>query len=61
MSFRIFQSQEIDALIDESGFEKLSYDSQFKQYRIRVESSNDEKQKESLLSLVRVAYDAYRK
>jgi hypothetical protein len=61
MSFRIFQSQEIDALIDESGFEKLSYDSQFKQYRIRVESSNDEKQKEALLSLIRVAYDAYRK
>jgi hypothetical protein len=61
MSFRIFQSQEIDALIDESGFEKLSYDSQFKQYRIRVESSNDEKQKEALLSLIRLAYDAYRK
>lgn len=61
MSFRIFQSQEIDALIDEAGFEKLSYDSQFKQYRIRVESSNDEKQKEALLSLIRVAYDAYRK
>lgn len=61
MSFRIFQSQEIDALIDESGFEKLSYDAQFKQYRIRVESSNDEKQKEALLSLIRIAYDAYRK
>jgi hypothetical protein len=61
MSFRIFQSQEIDNLIDESGFEKLSYDSQFKQYRIRVESSNDEKQKESLLQLIKVAYDAYRK
>lgn len=61
MSFRILKSQEVDDIIDENGFDKLAYDAQFRQYRIRLDPSTDERQKNSIRQLVKIAYDAYRR
>lgn len=59
MNFKILQSQEIDDLVEENGFDRLAYDSQFRQYRIRLDSIADDKQKEAIRQLVKYAYEAY--
>ena len=59
MNFKIQQSQEVDDLVDESGFDKLAYDSQFRQYRIRLDTQIDEMQKDAIRHLVKMAYEAY--
>lgn len=61
MCFKIQQTQEIDDLVEENGFDKLAYDAQFRQYRIRLDSVMDEKQKAAIIQLVKKSYDAYRK
>lgn len=59
MNFRILQSQEIDDIIEENGFDKLSYDTQFRYYRIRLDTTLDEKQISAIHQLCKKAYDAY--
>ncbi len=61
MSFKILKSQEVDDILDENGFDKLAYDAQFRYYRIRLDLTTDEKQKEVIRQLVKVAHDAYGK
>lgn len=59
MNFKILKSQEVDDIVEENGFDKLAYDAQFRQYRIRLDSTTDEKQKGAIRQLVKIAYDAY--
>ena len=61
MNFKILKSQEVDDIVEENGFDKLTYDAQFRQYRIRLDSTMDEKQRGAILQLVKMAYDAYGK
>jgi hypothetical protein len=61
MSFKILKSQDIDDIVEEYGFDNLAYDTQFRQYRIRLNSTIDEKQKGAIYQLVKIAYDAYGK
>lgn len=61
MSFKILKSQEVDDILDENGFDKLAYDAQFRYYRIRLDLTTDDKQKEVIRQLVKVAHDAYGK
>lgn len=59
MNFRIQQNQEVDTLIEEEGFDKLAYDSQFRQYRIRFPANLNTSQFASIRQLVKIAFDAY--
>lgn len=61
MNFRMLQSPEVEEIIETAGFEQLAYDNQFRYYRIRVSRNEIEKQKDALLQLTRLAYEAYRK
>jgi len=61
MYFKILKSQEIDEIIEENGFEELAYDVHFRQYRIHIDSNTDDKQKDAIRQLVKIAYDAYGK
>ena len=53
VSYRLPREQEIDDLIDEAGIEKLTYDAQFKQYRMRLNTAPDDKQLQVLIGLAK--------
>jgi|1185.fasta_scaffold21536_1 hypothetical protein len=55
MTIKLAQTQEIDDQLEEGGIEALAYDSRFREYRIRLESQVDQKQRDVLLPLIRQA------
>jgi hypothetical protein len=55
VGFRLARQQELDDLIDEVGIEKLSYDVQFRQYRVRLNAAPDDKQLQVLRTLAQSA------
>jgi len=61
MTLRLPQTKEIDDQLDEAGVERLTYESQWRQYRLRLESAVDDKQREALLKLVRQARESFGK
>lgn len=52
MTIKLPQTQETDELLEDAGFETLTYESQWRQYRLRIESDVEEKQKTILLKLI---------
>ena len=55
MAIKHPQTKETDDQLEEAGIETLTYDTQWREYRVRIESSFDEKQRGVLLGLVRKA------
>jgi hypothetical protein len=53
VSFRLPHEQDIDSLIDEAAIEKLTYDLQFKLYRIRLNAAPDDKQLQTLIAMAK--------
>lgn len=61
MSIKLPQSKETDALIEDVGLETLAYDSQWRQYRLRIDSDIDDNQKEQLIQIIRDAREGFGK
>jgi hypothetical protein len=55
MTIKLPQTKETDDQLEEAGIETLTYESQWRQYRVRLESQVDDKQREVLLGLIRQA------
>ena len=55
MTLRVPQAKEMDDQLEEAGIETLTYESQYRQYRLRIESQVNDKQKELLLRMIRQA------
>jgi hypothetical protein len=55
MTIKLPQTKETDDQLEEAGIETLTYESQWRQYRVRLESQVDDKQREVLLRLIRQA------
>jgi hypothetical protein len=61
MSFRMPQTQETDEELTEAGIDTLNYDSQWKQYRLRIDSDLEENEKQVIKNLARIAHEGYGK
>ena len=61
MNFKLTKTAERDESLKASAIETLSYDSQFGQYRIRVDSTLDSSQRGILLGMAADAWETYRK
>jgi hypothetical protein len=61
MGLKLPLEKETDEQIAKAGFDTLTYDSQFKEYRIKLDVTVDDKQRELLLSLIRQAWEGVRK
>jgi hypothetical protein len=61
MTFRLPKSDDTDRLLDEAGLVPLTYDSQFRQYRIRIDLDTNHQQRQLLLTLIRQARDGFGK
>jgi hypothetical protein len=61
MTLKVPQSKEVDEQLKEVGFDTLTYESQWRQYRLRIDSSVDEKQRVTLLNLIRQAREGFGK
>lgn len=61
MTIKLPKTTEVDEQLDEVGLETLTYESQWRQYRLRLESSVDEKQRDTLLKLIRRARESFGK
>jgi len=59
MTIKLAQSQEIDEQLEDAGIETLTYEAQWKQYRLRLESDVDEKQRSILLKLIGLARQGF--
>ena len=53
------QTDEIEKILTESDFDILSYDRQWKQYRLRLTDKDIENNKDVLIALVKMAFDSY--
>jgi hypothetical protein len=53
------QTEEIEQLLSESDFDVLAYDRQWKNYRLRLTKKDIEDNKDALIKLVGLAYEAY--
>ena len=61
MTLKVPQSTEVDEQLKEVGFDTLTYESQWRQYRLRIDSGVDEKQRVTLLNLIRQAREGFGK
>jgi hypothetical protein len=61
MTLKLPQSSEVDAQLKEAGLDTLTYESQWRQYRLRIESSVDDKQRVTLKNLIRQAREGFGK
>jgi hypothetical protein len=61
MTLRLTKEKEIDDKLEEAGIDTLTYEARWRQYRIRLESTMDEKQREVLLSLIKQAWEGFGK
>jgi hypothetical protein len=60
MTIKLPKTAETDAAFDEAGFEMLSYETGFRQYRIRVDAALDSKQRGALFEIVKQARETFR-
>ena len=51
----------MDPPLEEAGFETLTYETQWRQYRLRIDSSVADKQRDTLLKLIRQAREGFGK
>lgn len=61
MTVKLPKTNEHDELLKEAGFETLAYESQWRQYRLRMEAAPDGKQRELLASLVKQSRESFGK
>lgn len=61
VTIKLPKTKEVDEQLEESGIETLSYDSQWRQYRVRVDSALEGKQREVFLSLARQSRESFGK
>ena len=61
MTIKLPKTVETDELLEEAGLETLTYETQWRQYRLRLESGIEDKQKEAIFSLVKQASDNFGK
>ncbi len=61
MTIKLPKTVETDELLEEAGLETLTYETQWRQYRLRLESGIEDKQKEAILSLVKQASENFGK
>lgn len=61
MNIKLGQTKEIDDLLEEAGIDTMPYRSQWRLYRLRLESIPDAKQREVLLQLVKKAREGFGK
>jgi hypothetical protein len=61
MTFKLPKTKEFDEQLEEAGIETLAYDSQFRQYRVRIESVLESKQREVILALARRSRETFGK
>jgi hypothetical protein len=59
MEIKLPQSKEVDEQLEEAGLETLTYESHWRQYRLRIESDVDERQRETLIKLFRQARESF--
>jgi hypothetical protein len=59
MRIRSPQEAEIDEQLEEARIDTMSYDTRWHQYRLRIGSTADDKQREVLLKLIRKAWENY--
>ncbi len=61
MMIKLPQAKEVDEQLEEVGLETLTYEAQWRQYRLRLGSDVGDKQRDMLLKLIRQARDGFRK
>lgn len=61
VTIKLPKTKEVDEQLEESGIETLSYDSQWRQYRVRVDGPPEGKQREVLLSLAKQSRESFGK
>lgn len=61
MAIKLPKTKEFDEQLEQAGIETLSYDSQWHEYRLRIESGLESKQTEVLLMLAREAREGFGK
>lgn len=61
MTFKLPRSDETDEMLEEAGIETLTYVARWGQYRVRLDSKLDTKQRDVLLSMVRQSREGFGK
>jgi hypothetical protein len=61
MTIKLPKTGETDEILEESGLETLTYETQWRQYRLRLDSTLDDKQREVILGLVKQASESFGK
>lgn len=61
MAIKLAKTKEIDEQLDEVGFETMAYEAQWRQYRLRLESNIEGKQRETLIKLIGQAREGFGK
>jgi hypothetical protein len=61
MTIKLPRTKEIDEQFEEAGIETLAYDSQWRQYRVRIDSGVESRQREVLLALARQSRESFGK
>jgi hypothetical protein len=61
MTLRLPQSKEVDDQLEEADIDMLTYEAQWRQYRVRINSELNDKQREVLLRLIGQAKEGYGK
>ncbi len=59
VKFKLPKTDETDKVIEDAGLETLSYETPWRQYRVRFEPNYNEKQRELLRYLVRSAWESF--
>lgn len=61
MTIKLPKTKEFDDLLEEAGIETLAYDSQWHQYRVRIDAAVEGKQREVLLTLAKQSRQSFGK
>jgi hypothetical protein len=61
MTLKLPQSKETDDQLEGAGIDTLTYDSPFRQYRIKITPPLEDKQRDLLLALIRQAWEGFGK
>lgn len=59
IAFKIKKSEETTAIIEDSGLDQLAYDNQWNQYRVRVKERDLIESKDTIIKLLKIAYEEY--
>ena len=59
LSIKLKKSEDIDAIINNSNLDEMSYDKQFNQYQFRLQKKDLEDSKDTIVALFKMAYEDY--